>query len=221
VSGSRLIGAPFSRGSRPGTSARMPPQDPLVPGSRIELIRPGSREPFATAELVTERDGHLRLEDCRPTVADGAITLRYWDERDDAWVADAAVTSSAGHVTATLLGRWTPAVLRRSARILAGRTIVDLLTLGGDGAVIRRVRGYCLDISSTGCRIAGTGGPPEVGDLILITSSALPQALDARIVRSIVAAFGSWEAGVAFLPHDASDIAAIVSWRDEVRENGL
>jgi hypothetical protein len=195
----------------------MQPHNPPREGSEIELIRPGGREAFATTLVVEALGDRLRLEAPGIRPDDGPLTLRFWDDEYDAWDAETSVSSSSDHLVATLLGGWQPAVLRRSARTPTRRVDVDLLTLGGDGAVIRRVRTYCVDVSSNGCRVAGTGSPPHAGDVIQISSAGLSGRLDARIVRCGVAAFGSWEAGIEFLSHDTSESAAILRWRDEVR----
>jgi hypothetical protein len=74
----------------------------------------------------------------------------------------------------------------------------------------------CLDLSTTGCRVAGTGEPPSDGDILQVTASGseLAVCVDARIVHVVSKAFGGWQAGVEFLPHTAADRSALVAWRD-------
>ena len=130
-------------------------------------MRAGERTPIATAN-VSEADGpRLVLDGCRIPVDAEQLTLRWWDDNDVAWEARASVEAfeeTSGRLTVAIVGGWGPAVLRQAARVDTGRTPVELLTLGGDGRVIRSVRALCLDLSPLGCRVAGTGPELTAGD---------------------------------------------------------
>jgi hypothetical protein len=190
---------------------------PLPIGGSIELLRLGERQPFATA-TVRKVDGPLVVLDGGRLPGPGdRVTLRWWDEDDEAWEASASVQSSdASSARLAVASDWRLAVMRRAARVGIERSPIDLVTIGGDGREVRRLRVTCLDLSTTGCRVAGTGGPPSDGDIVQVTTSgsALTVSVDARIVHVVAKAFGGWQAGVEFLPHTAADRAALVAWRD-------
>jgi hypothetical protein len=200
------------------------PQSPPV-GSAIELMRVGERTPIAKADVCGVDGLSLVLGGCRLAIEAGLLTLRWWDESDVAWEARASVErfdSARGRLTLVMVEGWRPAVLRRAARVESGRVPVELLTLGGDGRVIRRVQVLCLDLSTMGCRVAGTGLELARGDLVQVAggTSALRVCVDARVVRSASVAFGGWHAGLEFLPHTAADRASLLEWRDSVADAG-
>jgi PilZ domain len=205
----------------PPAPALTPSRDriPLPIGGHVELLRLGEREPFATA-TVGGVDGQLVvLEGGRLSGLADRVTLRWWDD-DEAWEASASVESTnPSGARLEVLSDWRVAVLRRAARVEIERSPVDLVTLGGDGREVRRLRVTCLDLSTTGCRVAGTGEPPSDGDILQVTASGseLAVCVDARIVHVVSKAFGGWQAGVEFLPHTAADRSALVAWRDSAR----
>lgn len=201
----------FDRGN-PGAT-------PLPAGSEIELLRPGERQPFAETTVLEASESHLTLGESPFDPALNALTLRWWDENGEAWEIDASVERASGlvgNVALRLLESWRPAVLRRAGRILLGRAPADLVTIGGDGREVRRVHVLCLDLSTTGCRVAGTGQPPARGDPLRVAAETneVRVAVDARLVWTERAAFGGWHAGIQFLPHDAAERACLVAWRD-------
>jgi hypothetical protein len=190
---------------------------PLPIGGPVELLRLGERQPFATATVRGVDGPSVILDGGRLSGLADRLTLRRWDEHDEAWEVSACVESSdASSVRLAVVGEWRLAVLRRAARVDIERAPVELVTLGGDGRVVRRVRVTCLDLSTTGCRVAGTGDRPSDGDIVQVAASgsALTVCVDARIVHVVPKAFGGWQAGVEFLPHTAADRSALVAWRD-------
>jgi hypothetical protein len=200
------------------------PQSPPV-GSAVELMRIGERTPIATAHVCGANGRRLVLGGCPAVIDAELLTLRWWDDSDDAWEARAAVEqsdSAGGRRTLTIVEEWRPAVLRRAARVESGRMPVELLTLGGDGRVIRRLQVLCLDVSAMGCRVAGTGPNLAPGDLVQVAEeTSVPTiCVDARVVRCASVAFGGWHAGLEFLPHTAADRASLVAWRDSVADAG-
>ena len=184
-------------------------------------MRAGERTPIATA-TVHEVSGHtLVLDGCRIGLDAEQLTLRWWDDNDVAWearVSVEAVEATSGRLTVAVVGGWGPAVLRQAARVDSGRTPVDLLTLGGDGRVIRRIRAICLDLSPLGCRIAGTGPELTAGDdlQVAVATPALDICVDARVVRCAPVAFGGWQAGLEFLPRTAGERDSLLAWRDSL-----
>jgi hypothetical protein len=198
------------------------PQSPPV-GSAVELMRVGERKPIAQAEVCGVNGRSLVLCRCRVAIEADLLTLRWWDDSDVAWEARASVEqldSTSGHLTLAMVESWRPAVLRRAVRIESGRVPVELLTLGGDGRVIRRLRVLCLDLSAMGCRVAGTGPELACGDLVQVAggTSSMTVCVDARVVRCASVAFGGWHAGLEFLPHTAADRASLVAWRDSAAQ---
>ena len=190
----------------------------LLPiGGQVELLRLGEREPFATATVGGADGALVVLEGGRLSGLADRLTLRWWDDDDEAWEAAASVESSdPSGARLAVVSDWERAMLRRAARVNIERSPVDLVTIGGDGREVRRLRVTCLDLSTTGCRVAGTGGPPSDGDIVQVAASGsdTPVCVDARIVHVVPKAFGGWQAGVEFLPHTAADRAALVAWRD-------
>jgi hypothetical protein len=200
------------------------PQTPPI-GSAIELMRTGERQPIAQADVCSVNGLSLVLCQCRVAIEEGLLTLRWWDDSDVAWEARAAVErwdATSGRLTLVMGESWRPAVLRRAARVESDRVPVELLTLGGDGRVIRRLRVLCLDLSAMGCRVAGTGPELASGDLVQVAggTSALTVCVDARVVRCASVAFGGWHAGLEFLPHTDDDRASLVAWRDSAADPG-
>jgi hypothetical protein len=198
------------------------PQSPPV-GSAVELMRIGERTPMATADVSDASGLRLVLGGCRIAIEAELLTLRWWDDSDAAWEARASVEesdSTSGRLTVAIVDGWRPAVLREAARVQSGRMPIELLTLGGDGRVIRRVWVLCLDLSPLGCRVAGTGSELARGDLVQVAAgtSALAICVDARVVRCVPVAFGGWNAGLEFLPRTAADRASLVAWRDSVAD---
>jgi hypothetical protein len=196
------------------------PQTPPV-GSAAELMRAGERTPIATA-IVSDASGpRLVLDGCRVAPDAEQLTLRWWDDDDVAWEARASVEAfeaTSGRLTVSVVGGWDPAVLRQAARVDSGRTPVELLTLGGDGRVIRSVRALCLDLSPLGCRVAGTGAELTRGDdlQVAVVTSAFEICVDARVVRCAPVAFGGWQAGLGFLPRTAAERDLLIAWRDSL-----
>jgi hypothetical protein len=198
------------------------PQSPPI-GSAVELMRIGEREPMAQADVCDVSGLSLVLCQCRVAIEEDLLTLRWWDDSDVAWEARAAVErwdATSGRLTLVMGESWRPAVLRRAARVESGRVPVELLTLGGDGRVIRRLRVLCLDLSAMGCRVAGTGPELAGGDLVQVAggTSALTVRVDARVVRCTSVAFGGWHAGLEFLPHTDDDRASLAAWRDSAAD---
>jgi hypothetical protein len=74
----------------------------------------------------------------------------------------------------------------------------------------------CLDLSATGCRVAGTGSAPVERDVLQVAAdtSEVRVLVDARVVWASNASFGGWHAGIEFLPHDAGERARLIAWRD-------
>jgi PilZ domain len=196
------------------------PQSPTV-GSAIELMRFGERTPVASAEVSGVSGLRLVLGGCRVAIG-GELTLRWWDDNDVAWEARASVeeSESTSGLTVAIVEGWRPAVLREAARVASGRLPVELLTLGGDGRVIRRVRVICLDLSPLGCRVAGTGPEVTGDDVIQVAAETSARAIcvDARVVRCTPVAFGGWHAGLEFLPRTDADRASLAAWRDSLAE---
>jgi PilZ domain len=198
------------------------PRSPPI-GTEVELMRVGERTPIAMADVSGVNGRDLVLDGCRVVIDAELLTVRWWDDADAAWEARGSVEQSdptSGRLTTTMVEDWQPAILRRAARVESGRVSVELLTLGGDGRVIRRLQVLCLDVSTLGCRVTGTGTRPNPGDLLQVESqsSTLTFCVDARVVRCAPVAFGGWQAGLEFLPHSASDRAALVAWRDSVAD---
>jgi hypothetical protein len=170
-------------------------------GDLVELLRLGERQPFATATVRGVDGPSVVLDGVRLSDLADRITLRWWDEDDAAWEVSARVESSdpsSPRLVLTVVGDWRLAVLRRAARLDIEPSPIELVTLGGDGRVIRRVRVTCLDLSTTGCRVAGTGRPPGDGDVLQVSATVSGRTLcvDARIVHVVSKAFGGWQAGV-------------------------
>jgi hypothetical protein len=198
------------------------PHSPTV-GSEVELMRSGARTPIATADVSAANGSSLVLSGCHVASEPEGFTLRWWDEGDVAWEASASVEEldpTSGVATVTIVGGWEPAVLRQAARIQSGRIPVDLLTLGGDGRVVRRVRAICLDVSSLGCRVAGTGPELMQGDdlQVAVGTGGLEICVDARVVRCAAVAFGGWQAGLEFLPRTDAERATLIAFRDSVAD---
>ena len=184
-------------------------------GSMLELLRAGERHPIAAATIT--RGGELQLVlavDRVPADVDGC-SLRWWDDDDAAWEVSASIGSwdpATSELTVELIDGWRPAVLRRAARITIDRAPIELVESDGEGRVARRTRAICLDLSTTGCRVAGAGSIPEVGALVSVV--AAPVRVDARVVQVVTAAFGGWHAGLEFLPRSSEERADLVAWRD-------
>jgi hypothetical protein len=200
------------------------PHSPPI-GSAVELMRIGERQPIAQADVCGVNGLSLVLCECRVAIEEDVLTLRWWDDSDVAWEARASVErwdATSGRLRLVMGESWRPAVLRRTARVESGRVHIELLTLGGDGRVIRRVPVLCLDLSAMGCRVAGTGPELARGDLVQVAggTSALTVRVDARVVRCASVAFGGWHAGLEFLPHTAADRALLVAWRDSAADPG-
>jgi hypothetical protein len=182
-------------------------------------MRAGERTPIAMATVSDASGPRLVLDGCRITLDAEQLTLRWWDDDDVAWEARASVEAfeaASGRLTVTVVGGWAPAVLRQAARVDSGRTPVELLTLGGDGRVIRSVRALCLDLSPLGCRVAGTGPELTRGDDLQVAVATLAICVDARVVRCAPVAFGGWQAGLEFLPRTAAERDSLIGWRDSL-----
>ncbi len=184
-------------------------------------MRAGERTPIATATVSDANGSSLVLDGCRVALDAEQLTLRWWDDDDVAWEARASVEAfeaASGRLTVAVVGGWGPAVLRQAARVDSGRTPVELLTLGGDGRVIRRARALCLDLSALGCRVAGTGPELTRGDdlQVAVGTSVVDICVDARVVRCAPVAFGGWQAGLEFLPRTTAERDALIAWRDSV-----
>jgi hypothetical protein len=199
----------------------MNPIDPETPplGAVIELMRPRERQPFARAIIGSANGPLLVLDGCRVPIQAENLTLRWWDENDAAWEVVASVErldASTGQLTAKVVEPWRPAVLRRAARVPVDRAPVDLITHGGDGRVVRRTRVVCLDLSTSGCGVAGSGPPPSDGDVVRVSADTptLAVCVDARIIHVATVAFGGWQAGLEFRPHTTDEVANLVAWRD-------
>jgi hypothetical protein len=181
-------------------------------------MRVGGRQQIGTAVLRTIVEPLLVLDGRRfPREADDC-TLRWWDDDDNAWEAVASVERrdpAADEVTLRV-ERWHPSILRSAARVETDRAPVELITVGGDGREVRRHRVNCLDLSTTGCRVAGSGAQPARGDHFLVTAetSAVAVQIDAHVIDIVPAAFGGWQAGLEFLPHTADERAMLLAWRD-------
>ncbi len=188
-------------------------------------MRVGERTPIAMANVYDASGHRLVLDGCGIALDADLLTLRWWDDNDVAWEARASVESfeaTSERLTVTIVEGWHPAVLRQAARVDSGRTPVELLTLGGDGRVIRRVRALCLDLSPLGCRVAGTGPELTRGDdlQVAVATSTLEICVDARVVRCAPVAFGGWQAGLEFLPRTAAERDSLIAWRDSVANAG-
>ena len=188
-------------------------------GDVIELMRAGERQPAGTARVAAANGSLLRLEGCPAELASGSLMLRWWDDTDVAWELGASIERwdpDTGELTMEVVGPWRRAVLRRAARLSLDRAPVDLVIHGGDGREVRRIRVVCLDLSTTGCRVAGSGNMPADGDVVRVdaSTSAVAVRVDARVVHVVSAAFGSWHAGLEFLPHTDAQRADLVVWRD-------
>jgi PilZ domain len=194
------------------------PESPEV-GSLIELMRAGERQQLGTA-MVRAVDGPLLVlgSNRLPDLA-GSLTLRWWDDDDEAWEVTASLERSdpsGGELTLRIVDAWKPAVLRRAARVEIDRAPVDLITIGGDGREVRRVTVSCLDLSTTGCRVAGAGSQPSRGDVFVVTAATrdVVVRIDAQVVHVAPISFGGWQVGLEFLPHTANERALLVAWRD-------
>lgn len=188
-------------------------------GDTVELMHAGGREPLAEACVRGASGSVLVLSGGGETLDSDGVTVRWWDDRDEAWEVAAwreRFDAPSGETTLRLLGEWRPAVLRRAARVLLGRAPAELVTLGGDGRVVRRVQVLCLDLSTTGCRVTGTGSAPSDGDVVQVAASTpdVRVLVDARVVHVARVAFGGWQAGIEFLPHTAAERVDLATWRD-------
>jgi hypothetical protein len=188
-------------------------------GSLIEIMRVGERQQIGTAMARAISEPFLVLDGRRFPSGVDDLTLRWWDDDDNAWEAGASVERrdpAGDEVTLRILTSWQPSILRRAARVEIDRAPVDLITIGGDGREVRRQRVNCLDLSTTGCRVGGSGAPPVTGDLFVVVaeSSTLAVRIDARVIHIVPAAFGGWQAGLEFLPHTPDERAMLVEWRD-------
>lgn len=199
----------------------MNPIDPETPpvGGVIELMRPRERQPFARAIVGSANGPLLVLDGCRFPIEREKLTLRWWDDNDAAWEVAASVEprgAISGQLTANLVEPWRPAILRSAARVPVDRAPLDLITHGGDGRVVRRTRVVCLDLSTTGCGVAGSGPPPSDGDVVQVSANTPTFAVcvDARIIHVANVAFGGWQAGLEFLPRTTDEVANLVAWRD-------
>ena len=189
------------------------------PGSLIELMRAGERQQVGTAMVRAVEEALLVLDGRRFPAGIRDLTLRWWDDDDNAWEVAAAVERwdpPDGDVTVRVLDAWRPAILRRAARLEIDRAPIDLITIGGDGREVRRQRVNCLDLSTTGCRVAGSGAQPARGDVFLLAAETVMLAvrIDAHVVHTMPGAFGGWQAGLEFLPHTPDERAMLVAWRD-------
>ena len=200
------------------TESSVDPASPTA-GSLIELMRVGEREQIGTAMVRAVGEPLLVLDGRRFPSGVDALTLRWWDDDDNAWEAGAAVERwdpAGDEVTLRLLEDWRPSILRRAARLEIDRAPVDLITIGGDGREVRRQRVTCMDLSTTGCRVGGSGAPPSRGDVFLVAAETplLAVRIDAHVVHIVPGAFGGWLAGLEFLPHTPDERAMLVAWRD-------
>ncbi|MEO9174371.1 MAG: PilZ domain-containing protein [Gaiellales bacterium] len=195
------------------------PDDSPPVGSVVELIRVGEREPFGNAQVAEVSLPNLVLSGCRAAIETRSIVIRWWDDLDDAWEARASVgafDAARARLETVIDEDWHAAILRRAVRVDARRQPLDLLTIGGDGRIVRRTRVLCLDMSTLGCRVTGTGPMFAAGDTVQVTGfAASSAAVDARLVRCDNSRFGGWLAGLEFLPHTPDDRALLVAWRDQ------
>jgi hypothetical protein len=196
--------------------------DPASPtaGSLIEIMRAGERQQIGTAMVRAIGEPLLVLDGRRFPSGAVDLTLRWWDDDDNAWEARASVERwdpAGDEVAVRLLGGWQPSILRRAVRVEIDRAPVDLITIGGDGREVRRQRVTCLDLSTTGCRVGGSGAQPARGDLFLVAAETdtLAVRVDAHVVHVVPAAFGGWQGGLEFLPHTPDERAMLVAWRDD------
>jgi hypothetical protein len=197
------------------TNPKSPPA-----GSVIELMRTGQRTPIATAS-VSRTAGATLVVDAPPAFDVEGLTLRWWDANDEAWETFATVGHVESSPTELLLDAaepWRRAVLRRAERVETDRVPIELIMLGTDGHVTRRLRVSCLDLSALGCRIAGAGRPPSGADPLQVEADrpGIVACIDARVVHATPHAFGGWLAGIEFLPQDTADRAALIAWRDTI-----
>ena len=195
--------------------------DPASPtaGSLIEIMRVGERQQIGTAMVRAIGEPLLVLDGRRFPDGVDDLTLRWWDDDDNAWEARASVERrdpAGDEVAVRVLEAWRASILRRAARVEIDRAPVDLVTIGGDGREVRRQRVNCLDLSTTGCRVGGSGAQPARGDLFLVTAEtvSLTVRVDAHVVHVVPAAFGGWQGGLEFLPHTPDERAMLVAWRD-------
>jgi hypothetical protein len=195
--------------------------DPVSPtaGSLIEIMRAGERQQIGTAMVRAVGEPLLVLDGRRFPSGVDDLTLRWWDDDDNAWEVRASVErwdQAGDEVTLRILEGWQPSVLRRAARVEIDRAPVDLITIGGDGREVRRQRVNCLDLSTTGCRIGGSGAQPARGDVFLVAAETAMVAvrIDAHVVHIVPVAFGGWQAGLEFLPHTPEERAMLLAWRD-------
>jgi hypothetical protein len=196
--------------------------DPASPtaGSLIEIMPRGERQQIGTAVVRASGEPLLVVDGRRFPAQVGDLTLRWWDEDDNAWEARASVehwAPAGDEVALRILEAWQPSVLRSAARVELDRAPIDLITIGGDGREVRRQRVNCLDLSTTGCRVGGSGAQPARGDLFLVAAetSLRDVRIDAQVVHIVAAAFGGWQAGLAFLPHTPDERAMLLAWRDD------
>jgi PilZ domain len=184
-------------------------------------MRAGERQPFGSVSVCGLDEPCLVVDGDPVPIDTDLLTLRWWDDGDTPWEVRASVDppgSTDGRTTLRIIDDWRPAILRRAARVALDRVPVDLVTIGGDGREVRRVRVICLDLSTTGCRVAGAGPSPSDGDVfqLVATASVTSIRVDARVVHVAAVAFGGWHAGVEFLPHTPDERAMLVAWRDSV-----
>jgi hypothetical protein len=195
--------------------------DPVspTPGSLIEILRVGDRQQIGTAMVRAVGEPLLVLDGRRFPSGVDDLTLRWWDDDDNAWEVRASVErwdQAGDEVTLRILDDWRLSVLRAAARVEIDRAPVDLITIGGDGREVRRQRVTCLDLSTTGCRVGGSGAQPARGDVFLVAAETAMVAvrIDAHVVHVVPVAFGGWQAGLEFLPHTPDERGMLVAWRD-------
>ncbi len=145
----------------------------------------------------TDPEGTVWHADCLGFVGDDPLALDL--ELSDGWYHGE--------------GRWAP-------RFAAERRPLRAMLAGQPGTCEL----HALDVSSTGCCVAGAGEPLAVGaelEMVVTAGSyTLPTRLHAVVVRVYLAAFGRFELGLRFTPVSVAEQRLVLRWRDEVAVSG-
>jgi ribosome modulation factor len=189
-------------------------------GSTVEVcpFTGTSKQGAALLAEITEK--HAVLVGLEHEVAFGdALAIRYWDGDLAAYQVSVRVSDPNPTMERTevlLLGDWKTVELRRGQRIPMPRLSLVAEAKDETGKTIRRHQLVAADLSGVGCGVTGVGPPPVVGGQLCLRAGDDGEApwIPVRVVRVSPRGFGSWSAGLEFLPSTAEEREWLLSWRD-------
>jgi PilZ domain len=193
---------------------------PATPGSTVEVCPFTGASKQGAALLAEISEKHAVLVGLEHEVAFGdALAIRYWDGDLAAYQVSVRVSDPNPTVERTevlLLGGWKTVELRRGQRIPMPRLSLVAEARDDAGKVTRRYQLVAADLSGVGCGVTGVGPPPPTNGALFLHAGDDASApwVSVRVVRVSPRGFGSWSAGLEFLPASAEEREWLLSWRD-------